>query len=160
MLKNCNPVFFLVMVRLTKFVETNYHKTKAMSKTTTLKRVALGIAALLMALTSTTNLLSMGVKDGEAIVVNPVNTDVSGIPRGPVFNPFTAYRLNNTVVLESDTSYGVVNVILVSTAGDYYTTVFDTEDGSVLIPISGDSGDYSLLITDLSGAQFIGTFAI
>lgn len=148
------------MVRLAKFVKTNYHKTKAMSKTTTLKRVALGIAALLMALTSTTNLLSMGVKDGEAIEVNPVFPEVSGIPRGPIFNPFTAYRLNNTVVLESDTSYGLVNVTLVSTAGDYYTTIFDTEDGSVLIPISGNSGSYSLMIADSSGAQFIGTFAI
>jgi hypothetical protein len=131
-----------------------------MSKTKTLRRVAIGFATFLMVLTSTTKLLSMGVKDGEAIEVNPVNTEVSGIPRGPVFNPFTAYRLNNTVVLESDTSYGVVNVVLVSTAGDYYTTVFDTEDGSILIPISGNSGDYSLLITDLSDAQFIGTFAI
>ena len=131
-----------------------------MSKTKQLRRVAIGFATFLMVLTSTTNLLSMGVKDGEAIEVHPVNTEVSGIPRGPVFNPFTAYRLNNTVVLESDTSYGVVNITLVSTAGDYYTTVFDTEDGSILIPISGNSGDYSLLITDLSDAQFIGTFAI
>ena len=65
-----------------------------MSKTKTLRRVAIGFATFLMVLTSTTNLLSLGVKDGEAIEVNPVNTEVSGIPRGPVFNPFTAYRLN------------------------------------------------------------------
>ena len=135
-------------------------KTKAMSKTKTLRSVAIGFVALLMALASATNGLSKEVKDGETIVISPVDTNASGIPRGPVFNPFNAYRLNNTVVLESDTSYGVVNVVLVSTAGDYYTTVFDTEDGFVLIPISGDSGDYSLLITDLSGAQFIGTFDI
>ena len=122
--------------------------------------MAIGFATLLMALTSATNLLSKGARDGETIVISPIDNNASGIPRGPVFNPFTAYRLNNTVVLESDTSYGMVNVVLVSTAGDYYTTVFDTEDGSVFIPISGDSGDYSILITDLSGTQFVGYFVI
>ena len=131
-----------------------------MSKTKQLRRVAIGFAALFMALTSATNLLSKGVKDGETIVISPVDTNAPGIPRGPIFNPFTAYRLNNTVVLESDTSYGLVDVTLVSTAGDYYSTVFDTEDGFVLIPVSGYFGDYSLLITDLSGAQFVGYFVI
>ena len=131
-----------------------------MSKSKTLRRVAIGFATLLVALASATNLLSKGVEDGEKIVISPVDTNASGIPRGPVFNPFTAYRLNNTVVLESDTSYGTVNVVLVSTAGDYYTTVFDTDNGSILIPVGGNSGDYSLLITDLSGTQFIGTFTI
>lgn len=68
------------------------------------------------------------VADGDTpIIIQPYDPTASGDPRGPVFNPFTAYRLNSTVVLESDTSYGLINVTLVSTAGDYYTTVFDTE---------------------------------
>ena len=131
-----------------------------MSKEKTLARVAIAFAALLMALTSATNLLSKRVMDGESIVISPISTDAPGIPRGPVFNPFTAYRLNNAIVLASDTSYGLVNVTLISTAGDYYTIVFDTEDGSILIPISGNVGEYTLMLTDPAGAQFIGTFEI
>lgn len=131
-----------------------------MRKTKTLRSVVIGLTALLMALTSATTLLSKEAKDGETIVISPIDTNATGIPRGPVFNPYTAYRLNNAVVLESDTSYGMVNVILVSTAGDYYTTVFDTDSGSILIPVSGKSGDYSLMVADCFGAQFIGTFSI
>ena len=99
--------------------------------------------------------------DGDIpIIVQPYDPTPIGEPRGPVFNPFTAYRLNNIVVLESDTSYGLVGVTLASTAGDYYTPVFDTEDGSVLIPVSGNAGNYTLLLTDSVGAQFVGTFEI
>ena len=93
-------------------------------------------------------------------MVNPISTDIPGTPRGPVFNPFSAYRINTTVVLASDTSYGLVSVTLISTAGDYYTTVFDTEDGSILIPISGDPGDYTLLLADSNGKTFVGYFEI
>lgn len=55
---------------------------------------------------------------------------------------------------------GSVSVNLVSTAGDYYTVAFDTEEGSLDIPISGNSGDYTLLLTTQSGIQFIGEFTI
>ncbi len=97
---------------------------------------------------------------GDVIIIQQYPPNPGGNPRGPVFNPFTAYRMNNTVVLESDTSYGLVSITLVSTVGDYITTVFDTADGSILIPISGNAGNYTLLLTDSTGAQFIGTFEI
>ena len=122
--------------------------------------MAIVLVAILPALLNATAGFSTNSKDGTVILIEPRNDSHDGEPRGPVFNPFTAYLLNNTVVLESDMSYGLVNVILVSTAGDYYSTLFDTEDGTILIPVSGNSGDYSILITTLSGAQFIGTFSI
>lgn len=98
--------------------------------------------------------------DNSPIIIEQYGQQSPDIPRGPVFNPFTAYRMNNTVVLESDTSYGQVSITLVSTVGDYITTVFDTADSSILIPISGNAGNYTLLLTDSTGAQFIGTFEI
>lgn len=79
------------------------------------------------------NAATISSPDGDCpIIVQPFESETPGNPRGPVFNPFTAHRLNNTVVLESDTSYGLVNVTLVSTAGDYITTLFDTDDVSIL----------------------------
>lgn len=107
------------------------------------------------------NAATVSVPDGgDLIIIQQYPINPEGNPRGPVFNPFTAYRLNNAIVLASDTSYGLVNVTLISTAGDYYTIVFDTEDGSILIPISGNAGEYTLMLTDSAGAQFIGTFEI
>ena len=68
--------------------------------------------------------------------------------------------MNNQVVLESAASCGLVAVELTSTAGDYYTTVFDTEDGSILIPISGLTGDYDILLTTQEGLCFWGNFGL
>ena len=101
--------------------------------------------------------LSLNVRDGEIIEIDPVG-DPEGAPRGPIFNPFSAYLKNNQLVLESVTSYGLVDVELVSTAGDYYTTVFDTGDGSILIPVSGLAGEYTLQLIDASRMHFVGEF--
>lgn len=98
---------------------------------------------------------------GTPIVIAPEEPNTpEGTPRGPVFNPFTAYLQGNNVVLNCSVYYGDVVVVLVSTAGDYYTTVFDTSDGSTVIPISNLSGDYTLCLTDASGMQFIGEFNV
>lgn len=94
------------------------------------------------------------------VVIGPDSSNPNGDPRGPVFNPFTAYLQGNNVVLNCSVYYGDVVVVLVSTAGDYYTTVFDTSDGSTVIPISNLSGDYTLCLTDASGMQFIGEFNV
>lgn len=122
--------------------------------------VAIVLAIILSALLNATIGYSNNPQEGTVIVIIPDEYYPEGTPRGPVFNPFTACRLNNTVVLESNTSYGLVNVTLVSTAGDSYTTVFDTADTSILIPISGNTGYYSLQLTDPSGAHFVGAFEI
>lgn len=107
------------------------------------------------------NAATVSVPDGgDLIIIQQYPINPEGNPRGPVFNPFTAYRINTTVVLASDTSYGLVNVTLISTAGDYYTTVFDTEDGFIVIPISGNPGDYTLLLADSNGKAFVGYFEI
>lgn len=98
--------------------------------------------------------------DPTLIVILPSTTPPAGAPRSPAFNPFTAYLNGDAVVLNCSAPYGNVAVTLISTAGDYYTTVFDTEDGSVIIPVSGLSGHYTLLLTIASGSQFMGEFEI
>lgn len=131
-----------------------------MKKDKALKAVAATMTVMLLAFSNVTMSFSKCKQDEVLILIDPKEQGHPDDPRGPVFNPFTAYRMNNTVVLESDTSYGQVSITLVSTVGDYITTVFDTADGSILIPISGNAGNYTLLLTDSIGAQFIGTFEI
>lgn len=81
-----------------------------------------------------------------------------GAPRTTVPNPFFATQETNFVLLGSLFEYGVVSVTLISTAGDYYQTVFDTEEGHVIIPISGDAGHYSLTLVTERGLVFEGDF--
>ena len=96
----------------------------------------------------------------DQIIIRQRPGELEDDPRGPVFNPFTAYLYNNQVVLNCSTSYGDVDVSLVSTAGDNYSTVFDTADGFIIIPISGLAGDYTLLLTDSLGIHFTGEFEL
>lgn len=83
-----------------------------------------------------------------------------GAPRTTVPNPFFATQETSFVLLGSYFECGIVTVTLVSTAGDYYTTDFDTEDGQIIIPISGDSGHYTLTLVTERGLVFEGTFEL
>lgn len=96
----------------------------------------------------------------ETILIRQDTTDEIGAPRTSVFNPFFAELMNGYVILGSFSSFGPVHVTITSTAGDNYTTSFDTEDGAIVLPISGDSGFYSLRITIPGGLQFVGEFTI
>ena len=118
----------------------------------------LGLLIVSMMLPASLNAVHVQGDDPTLIVILPPTTSPEGAPRSPVFNPFTAYLNGNAVVLNCSAPYGNVAVTLVSTAGDNYTTVFDTEDSSILIPVSGLSGHYTLLLTTASGSQFIGEF--
>ena len=95
---------------------------------------------------------------GDPIIIRPQEGEHTGTPRGPVFNPFTAQLWDNYVVLYSNESCGDVAVTLTSTTGDFYTTNFDTEDGSIIIPISGNSGYYVLTLVTEGGLIFDGEF--
>ena len=66
--------------------------------------------------------------------------------------------LLNCIVLTCVSSCGDVEVTLESTAGDWYQTVFDTLDGTILIPASGDSGNYTLTIVASDGTTYEGEF--
>lgn len=94
----------------------------------------------------------------EEILIHQDPTDPSGDPRSPSFNPFFAYEDGSSVTLGSVSSYGDVAVTLVSTAGDNYQTVFDTEDVQIVIPISGATGHYTLTLVTERGLVFEGEF--
>ena len=98
--------------------------------------------------------------DGEEIIISPKPANPQGSPHMPAFVPFYAELEDSYVLLGSYSNLGTVDVSLTSTAGDDYSTMFDTSDGTILIPISGLTGDYTLLITTLSGVEFIGEFSI
>ena len=75
-------------------------------------------------------------------------------------DPFFAELSNFGVVLGSSESIGTVSVRITSTAGDDYSTCFDTSTGMILLPISGDTGDYLISITTPDGIHFIGEFSL
>jgi hypothetical protein len=103
---------------------------------------------------------AMNEDEPEIIVLQTEIGSPDDAPRGPIFNPFTAYLQNNQVVLESSESCGLVAVEITSTTGFYYSTVFDTEDGYIVMPISGNVGSYTLTSTMSSGDVFVGSFII
>lgn len=104
--------------------------------------------------------LSAVSKDSKTIIIVQKPTTPPEAPRVPAYNPFFAELMDGYVILGSSTVYGTVSVSLTSTAGDYYSTSFDTSDGAILLPISGDAGLYTLQITTSGGLQFVGEFTI
>lgn len=98
--------------------------------------------------------------DGEILRIYQKPTIPQGAPHMPAYVPFFAELESGYVLLGSYSYCGIVDVSLTSTAGDDYSTVFDTSNGTVNIPVSGYSGDYVLLITTSAGTEYIGEFSI
>ena len=115
------------------------------------------IAASFTGLASENNTL---LNDGESITIYQVPQKPINAPRSVV--PFYAeYNdLMNTVMLGCSDSLGDVTVTLESTAGDWYQTVFDTEDGMILIPASGEEGYYTLTIVTSDNTTYQGEFVL
>lgn len=117
---------------------------------------AMMAGALVLSRANTPNLMG----DNEPILIHQNSSDPIGGPRMPAYNPFYAELEGNYVFLGSVNGVGTVHVELYSTAGDDYSVFFDTSTGSIYIPISGNSGYYTLLITVTDDLQFIGEFII
>ena len=99
------------------------------------------------------------LKDGGLTIdIESVSVEYPEAPRSVV--PFFAeyYDILSCVVLTCVSPCGDVDVTLESTAGDWYQTVFDTLDGTILIPASGDSGHYTLTIVASDGTTYEGEF--
>lgn len=94
------------------------------------------------------------------ILYKPDSFELPDTPRSPVYNPFYAFQGDCSVILGCLSPYGDVSVTLESSAGDDYYTIFDTEDGQIIIPISGMSGHYTLTIVCAGGIVFGGEFDI
>lgn len=96
------------------------------------------------------------------ILILPDPSDIPDAPRGPIFNPFIAELMDgsDSVLLGAIDNIGTVYVQITSTSGDNYSTYFDTSDGAILLPISGDVGAYTLSISTLNGFRYVGEFTI
>ena len=132
-----------------------------MKKLTLLKGFACCLFCLLGCFASYSSYASLVKQsDGKDILINPRPVIPGGMPRTPDSIPFYAELESGYVLLGSFSSCGIVDVSLTSTAGDDYSTVFDTANGTIIIPVSGITGDYTLLITTASGVDYIGEFSI
>lgn len=105
---------------------------------------------------------SFSTSGNHPILILQDPTEIPDAPRMPAFNPFIAELMEgNNAILLGVTSYcGTVTVHIISTAGDDIFTYFGTADGAIILPISGNTGYYSLTITTASGTHFIGDFTI
>ena len=121
---------------------------------------AVGVILLVISVSFSASALMNGNSDGNTITIHNVSHELQGGPRSVV--PFYAeYNdLMNTVMLGCSDSLGDVTVRLESTAGDWYQTVFDTEDGMILIPASGDEGYYTLTIVTSDNTTYQGEFVL
>jgi len=99
-------------------------------------------------------------KDDIIIVIAPRPAIPEEGPRTTVSVPFYAeYNdLLDAVIIGSVVELEDVSVMVDSSAGDWYQTVFDTEDGPLLIPVSGDSGHYSLTLITSDNTVYVGEF--
>lgn len=99
---------------------------------------------------------------GGHLIIIVQRPDTPGAPRTPVVNPFIAELMDSStsVLLGATDSIGIVSVQITSTAGDDYSTYFDTSDGAILLPISGITGYYTLTIITPDGTRFVGEFTI
>lgn len=130
-------------------------------KTFTLKHIILVAFAALATFFASANPLETLSRGDEPIIIRPRPITSTGHgSRTPVYNPFFAYEDGTCVTLGSMSSYGVVSVTLVSTAGDCYQTFFDTEDLQLVIPISGSTGHYTLTLVTEGGLVFEGEFEV
>lgn len=118
----------------------------------------LALCSLLLPFQGNSASRTLNSNDEHDITIEPSTNDPFGAPRAPAYNPFFAYEDGTCVTLGSMSPYGVVSVTLVSTAGDYYQTVFDTEDLQIVIPISGETGHYTLTLVTERGLVFKGEF--
>lgn len=124
---------------------------------------SLWIATVLFAVSSPFSFSSVSLSmDDEPIEIKPDPNGPNNPPKTPIYNPFFAEYIEglNSIVLGSYSDIGDVEVTVSSTAGDWIITIFDTSDGTTLIPISGGSGSYTITLETADGLTFVGDFIL
>ena len=124
------------------------------------------LSKVILFLAITISFISLGMSNVKAaedsiqIAINPLPNTPHGAPRAPVFNPFYAQIIDNTLWIECVSSYGLVTIELTSTAGDNEAVEFDTDEDWITLPLSGESGHYLFTLTPESGVSFMGEFML
>lgn len=100
-------------------------------------------------------------QQGEVLTIRQRPVNSPNTPRTSAYNPFYAELEDSCVYVSAiDDFYGMVDLVLTSTAGDYYNTIFDTGNGLICIPFSGDEGQYTITLETLCGLVFEGVFEL
>lgn len=99
------------------------------------------------------------VNDGPVVFYRD-SLEIDPIPRTLGICPFYAEYYSGNVYLSSTSSIGTVSVEVTSTAGDNYVTFFDTSEGEIILPVSGEPGYYLLRITVSADEHYIGRFEL
>lgn len=127
-------------------------------------RIICAIVWLMMAMSfnSIINVCKAEQMRGRTIlIVQRPTTPTGNAPRSSEYIPFYAEISEMGVLLVADTDWGEATVTLSSLEGDYYQTVFDMADMSILLPVNGDAGDsYTLTIVVENGLAFEGEFIL
>lgn len=107
-------------------------------------------------------LINTSIAGDPPILILPDTMDIPDGPRMPGNYLFIAEVMNNSgsILLEATYNIGIVYVEIVSTAGDDYSTYFNTAIGAIYLPLSGNSGNYTLTITTIDGIHYVGEFTI
>lgn len=120
------------------------------------------VALVTFGIISKSEQLFASSSEGRTIILVPKPTTPQETPRSPEESPFIAELMDgsNSVLLGATDTIGIVSVQITSTAGDNYSTYFDTSDGAILLPISGNAGYYTLTIITPDGTHYVGEFTI
>ena len=116
-------------------------------------------AVCLLLLLSSTSVYSGNVyapNDEESIVIIPVEQSFNHRPHSKAFVPFEA---NYNVRFIKDVGEVEISIRNLS-SGEYNDYTINSKIGSIVLPISGDFGDYVITFTLQNGKQFIGEFSI
>lgn len=154
----CNLYFFVVPNKSEKFAKTT--SNSAFMNKSILPLIIIAMTFVIADSTASFSYARGMQQDPLPIEFYPVPQNPGEGPRTQTDIPFSAYRGAYYVTLLSVVDYGVVDVELYSTAGDSISMLFDTSEESIMIPISGEAGDYTITITDQQGQIYIGLFSI
>ncbi len=101
--------------------------------------------------------------DEESIVIIPAEHSFEHRPHSKAFVPFEAnYNAGLAFVLvRFIRDVGEVEISIQNlSSGEYNYYTINSKVGSIVLPISGDYGDYVITFTLQNGKQFIGEFSI
>lgn len=99
----------------------------------------------------------------EPIVIIPVEQSFNHRPHSKAIVPFEAnYNAEFTSVLvRFIKDVGEVGISIQNlSSGEYNDYTINSKIGFIVLPISGDSGDYVITFNTQNGKQFIGEFSI
>lgn len=98
--------------------------------------------------------------DGDPIPIKPKPPVNPNAPRTPVVVPISAMVLGSTVYVAFTDNLGDVDYELENLSTGELVSDQIVGTGVVLIPFSGDSGDYTISFTLSNGVQFYGEFSL